>query len=152
MGGLDWNRIVKRVNNWRLKWPMKLKKYVDEMFPDALTDCDESIMALLEGREEAKDEPMEDVKDEIKSEDVKGFIASATFKGAKPGFVFTTGGRGTGYYPDTKKEKKVKKEEVKEIKEEPIDIDNWSGAHHFVVLYLKSFIMFFVSYRRGGFG
>merc|ERR1719316_818403 len=30
--GLDWNRVVKRVANWRSKWAVKLKRFVEEAY------------------------------------------------------------------------------------------------------------------------
>ena len=37
----------------------------------------------------------------LQADDVeRDFMSSRTFKGAKPGFVFKTGSKGTGYYRD----------------------------------------------------
>merc|ERR1711920_998401 len=30
--GIDWNRVVKRVPNWRAKWAVKLKRFVEETY------------------------------------------------------------------------------------------------------------------------
>jgi len=43
--GLAWNRIVKRVENWRLSIAEKLRKFVDEIYPDSLKV--ESITAII---------------------------------------------------------------------------------------------------------
>ncbi|GAB66379.1 U5 snRNP-associated 102 kDa protein [Plasmodium cynomolgi strain B] len=34
--GYMWNKITKRVENWRLKYPQKLYKYIKELFPEVL--------------------------------------------------------------------------------------------------------------------
>merc|ERR1712151_1283349 len=30
--GIDWNRVVKRVGNWRGKWAVKLRRFVEENY------------------------------------------------------------------------------------------------------------------------
>merc|ERR1719482_1094208 len=118
--GIEWNPIAKQTRCWRLKWPQRLRLFLEAKYSKSLDKVDESVDALLRGEEEKQ----EDVKDEdmgdaeaIKEEadDVeRDFMSSRTFKGAKPGFVFKTGSKGTGYYRDVvpvpKKEQGVKRE------------------------------------------
>merc|ERR1719324_817346 len=118
--GIEWNPIAKQTQCWRLKWPQRLRLFLEAKYPKSLEKVDESVDALLRGeeekQEETKDEDMGDaeaIKEE--ADDVeRDFMSSRTFKGAKPGFVFKTGSKGTGYYRDVvpvpKKEQGVKRE------------------------------------------
>merc|ERR1712216_1041023 len=91
--GIEWNPIAKQTRCWRLKWPQRLRLFLEAKYSKSLDKVDESVDALLRGEEEKQ----EDVKDEdmgdaeaIKEEadDVeRDFMSSRTFKGAKPGFL-----------------------------------------------------------------
>ena len=87
-----------------MKWPQKLLEYLEIHYPKSLEKVDEGIMALLRGEEEKMEEPEEkdeDMKQEEDADDVeRDFMAAKTFGGVKPGFVFKTGSRGSGYYRD----------------------------------------------------
>jgi len=130
--GLEWNRIVKRVPMWRLKWAVKLKRFVEEMYPNEFTAkaMSREVQLLLEGEdpyaaanaaaeeEEAKQEA--EVKDEGGDRKLNLFEAATTFAGQKRGYTFKMGARGLGYYWDPKQNISVKEDlqEVKVIKEE----------------------------------
>jgi pre-mRNA-processing factor 6 len=118
--GITWNPVAKQTKCWRMKWQQKLLTFLEIHYPKSLDKLDEGIMALLRGEEEKMedmDEKEEEMKQEEDAEDLeRDFIGAKTFGGVKPGFVFKTGSRGTGYYRDgnTKGEivKKEKKEEL----------------------------------------
>merc|ERR1711869_4033 len=98
--------------------PQKLLEYLEIHYPKSLDKIDEGIMALLSGEEEKMEEPEEkdeDMKQEEDADDVeRDFIAAKSFGGVKPGFVFKTGSRGTGYYRDGTSKKEIVKKEKKE--------------------------------------
>merc|ERR1719359_2516192 len=78
--GILWNSIVKRVPNWRLKWAQKLKKFVEEHYPQELgkKDLPRDIELLLNGEdpylqaveEDEAGEDDDDLKQEGKEEDI----------------------------------------------------------------------------------
>ncbi|CAA9988126.1 pre-mRNA-processing factor 6, putative [Plasmodium knowlesi strain H] len=46
--GYMWNKITKRVENWRLKYPQKLYKYIKELFPEVLKKkISEQILEIM---------------------------------------------------------------------------------------------------------
>ncbi|ORM39405.1 Protein STABILIZED1 [Babesia sp. Xinjiang] len=47
--GYDWCRVVKRVANWRLSWPHKLYRYVEEHFGDILSKALERLSPDVTG-------------------------------------------------------------------------------------------------------
>lgn len=120
--GIEWNPIAKQTKCWRMKWPQKLRLFLENQYPKSLEKADPAVDSLLRGEEEkhedVKDEDMldlEKLKDE--ADDVeRDYIPSKGFKGARAGFVFKTGPKGTGYYRDevpagaAKKEQGVKRE------------------------------------------
>lgn len=132
--GLEWNKIVKKVANWRAKWAVKLKRFVEEVYPtefnakplnrevELLLQGEDPYAAMATAQEEAAAEKDElDVKDEggVKME---SFEPATSFMGARPGWCFKMGMRGLGYYRDPKQDLGVKgevKEEKKaKVKEE----------------------------------
>merc|ERR1712194_687673 len=130
--GIDWNRIVKRVPNWRAKWAVKLKRFDEEMYSAEFNAKPllREIELLLQGEDpyaamaaaeaaELEEEEEADVKEEggVK---LKTFDPSPTFPGARPGWCFKLGARGLGYYRDSKQEIKsdLKGEAKGEKKEE----------------------------------
>merc|ERR1712194_677621 len=128
--GVDWNRIVKRVAAWRGKWAVKLRKYIEEVFPTELAakPLNREVELLLQGEDPYaamtaahEAEAAEMAGDgEIKEEDggVKGatFDPSPSFTGARPGWCFKMGPRGLGYYRD--KVQDIKMEKTTVIKDE----------------------------------
>lgn len=132
--GNDWNRIVKRVPNWRGKWAVKLKRFVEESYVSEFNakPLNREVELLLQGEDPyaamaaaAEAEAAEKGEDtEIKDEDGTAkreyFEPAASFQGARLGFAFKMGPRGLGYYRDFKQElvpKGEKKEKVE--KQEP---------------------------------
>lgn len=132
--GLEWNKTVKKVANWRAKWAVKLKRFVEEVYPtefnakplnrevELLLQGEDPYAAMATAQEEAAAEKDElDVKDEggVKME---SFEPATSFMGARPGWCFKMGMRGLGYYRDPKQDLGVKgevKEEKKaKVKEE----------------------------------
>jgi len=135
--GNDWNRIVKRVPNWRSKWAVKLKRFVEETYTSEFNakPLNREVELLLQGEDPyaamtaaAEAEAAEkDEAGELKDEDGGAakrdfFEPASSFQGARPGFAFKMGPRGLGYYRDAKQEQtKVEKKEQKPeptIKEE----------------------------------
>jgi len=132
--GMDWNRIAKRVPNWRAKWAVKLKRYVEEVYSTEFNakPLNREVELLLQGEDpyaamaaaaeaEAADR---DEGEGVKEEGAEGrmfFEPASSFQGARPGFVFKMGPRGLGYYRDAKQEmlKAEKKEQKVEQKQEP---------------------------------
>jgi hypothetical protein len=62
-------------------------------------DESEAIKQIEEAVEESKEEAVEDVATDAIDGDFK-FIATGTFEGPKPGYVFKAGEEGVGYYQD----------------------------------------------------
>jgi len=128
--GIDWNRVVKRVGNWRAKWAVKLKRYIEEMYAAELAakELNREVELLLQGEdpyaamaaaaeaEAAEKEEGVEVKDEAGVVKREAFEPAKEFQGARPGWAFKMGSRGLGYYRDAKQEavKAEKKEEKKE--------------------------------------
>merc|ERR1712113_1162560 len=130
--GMDWNRIVKRVANWRGKWAVKLKRFVEETYATEFNakPLNREVELLLQGEDPyaamaaaAEAEAAEkDEGGEVKDEDGttgkrEYFEPASSFQGARPGFAFKMGPRGLGYYRDAKQE--IAKTEKKEQKPEP---------------------------------
>lgn len=134
--GLEWNKTVKKVANWRAKWAVKLKRFVEEVYPtefnakplnrevELLLQGEDPYAAMATAQEEAAAEKDElDIKDEggVKQE---SFEPATTFQGAKPGWCFKMGMRGLGYYRDPKQDQgagikgEVKQEGKAKVKEE----------------------------------
>ncbi|CAE7464130.1 PRPF6, partial [Symbiodinium pilosum] len=135
--GLEWNKIVKKVANWRAKWAVKLKRFVEEVYTtefnakplnrevELLLQGEDPYAAMATAQEEAAAEKDElDVKDEggVKQE---SFEPATSFQGAKPGWCFKMGMRGLGYYRDPKQDQaaagikgEVKQEGKAKVKEE----------------------------------
>jgi len=125
--GIDWNRIVKRVANWRGQWAVKLRRFVEEAFPAEFNakPLNREVELLLQGEDpyaamaaaaEAEAAAREDGA-EIKEEGGVGkdfFEPASSFQGAKPGWVFNMGVRGLGYYKDPKQDVKEEKKEKKD--------------------------------------
>merc|ERR1712232_1058553 len=125
--GIDWNRIVKRVANWRAKWAVKLKRFVEEAYSSEFNakPLNREVELLLQGEDPyaamaaaAEAEAAEkDEAAEVKEEDggVKGltFDPAQTFQGSRPGWCFKLGARCLGYYRDPKQEVKEEKKEKK---------------------------------------
>ncbi|CAK9022989.1 unnamed protein product [Durusdinium trenchii] len=101
--GLEWNKIVKKVANWRAKWAVKLKRFVEEAYPtefnakalnrevELLLQGEDPYAAMATAQEEAAAEKDElDVKDEggVKME---SFEPATSFSGARPGWCFKMG-------------------------------------------------------------
>jgi hypothetical protein len=100
-----------------MKWPQKMLTFLEIHYPKSLENADESVMAFLRGEEEKEEveEKDEEMKQEEDAEDLeRDFLAAKTFGGPKPGFVFKTGTRGTGYYRDSTAKKEIVKKEKKE--------------------------------------
>lgn len=125
--GINWNIIVKRVHNWRLKWAVKLKRFVEEQFPGEFNakPLSKEVELLLEGEDPyaaaaAAEAAEEDAKEEIKDEPGKpeSFQPSAKFDGARPGFAFKLGPHGLGYYRDLKQEVKLSVDDKEKVKVE----------------------------------
>lgn len=58
--------------------------------------------------DDAESEEVEESKEqESKEPKAPAFLSSATFQGAKPGYVFRSGTRGVGYYTDTNAQRRV---------------------------------------------
>merc|ERR1711870_151508 len=99
--GIDWNRIVKRVANWRCKWAVKLKRFVEESYSSEFNakPLNREVELLLQGEDpyaamaaaaEAEAAEREDGTD-IKEEDGSKrdyFEPAASFQGARPGYCF----------------------------------------------------------------
>jgi len=133
--GQDWNRIVKRVPNWRAKWAVKLKRYVEEIYPSEFNakPLNREVELLLQGEDpyaamaaaaEAEAAEREGEGEGVKEEgaDAKQYFEPASsFQGQRPGFAFKMGPRGLGYYRDPKQDmlKGEKKEQKTEQKQEP---------------------------------
>merc|ERR1712139_452626 len=51
--GLDWNRVVKRVANWRSKWAVKLKRFVEEVYANEFNakPLHREVELLLQGED-----------------------------------------------------------------------------------------------------
>lgn len=131
--GIDWNRVVKRVANWRGKWAVKLRRFVEENYSAEFNakPLNREVELLLQGEdpyaamaaaaeaEAAEKEDGGEVKEEtgVKRE---FFEAASKFEGARPGWAFKMGPRGLGYYRDVKQEVKLQepKDQVKEEKKE----------------------------------
>eukprot|EP00434_Breviolum_minutum_P003063 symbB.v1.2.002695.t1/scaffold133.1/size307370/13 len=126
--GLEWNKTVKKVANWRAKWAVKLKRFVEEVYAtefnakplnrevELLLQGEDPYAAMATAQEEAAAEKDEmDVKDEggVKME---SFEPATSFTGARPGWCFKMGMRGLGYYRDPKQDIGGVKGEVKEEK------------------------------------
>ena len=66
-------------------------------------------------------DPRPEIKEEDEGDD-ENFQAADKFDGHRPGFSFTTGRRGTGYYRDNPIDtKKAKREKPDDVKDEPKD-------------------------------
>jgi len=115
--GLDWNRTVKRVAVWRCKWAVKLRRFVEETYASefAAKPLNREVELLLQGEDPyAAMQAAEAAELQKQEEDVKQesgdarvtFEASASFTGARPGYVFKTCARGLGYYRDPKQDVK----------------------------------------------
>merc|ERR1711959_544878 len=105
--GIEWNPVAKQTQCWRLKWPQRLRLYLEEKFPKSLEKVDPTVEALLRGEEEKqedlKDEEMDDagvLKEEGFDDVERDYVASKMFQGARAGFVFKSGAKGVGYYRD----------------------------------------------------
>mmetsp|Transcript_96068 Transcript_96068/g.256701 ORF Transcript_96068/g.256701 Transcript_96068/m.256701 type:complete len:423 (+) Transcript_96068:1367-2635(+) len=122
--GIRWTKSVKKVKNWRLKWPQKMMAYLQEYWQNVLEfkPLDKEIEALLKGEElPAADVSMEAASAEIKdTKEAKEerkipaefFEAADRFSGPRQGWEFKTGSRGLGYYKTdpTKNEPRIKEE------------------------------------------
>merc|ERR1719379_3299067 len=122
--GIDWNRVVKRVGNWRGKWAVKLKRFVEENYASEFNakPLPREVELLLQGEdpyaamaaaaeaEAAEKEEGAEVKEEDGGTKKEQFEPAASFQGFRPGFVFKMGARGLGYYRDRVQEEKVKEE------------------------------------------
>merc|ERR1712151_1247345 len=125
--GIDWNRVVKRVANWRGKWAVKLRRYVEEHYSSEFNakalnrevelllqgeDPYAAMAAAVEAEAAEKEEAMEGG---IKEEGGKdAFEPCSSFKGARAGYCFKMGVRGLGYYRDKYQDIKAEKQEKKE--------------------------------------
>merc|ERR1712050_782314 len=130
--GVDWNRVVKRVANWRGKWAVKLKRFVEEHYSAEFNAkaLNREVELLLQGEdpyaamaaaqeaEAAEKEEGVEVKEEKGEVKRDNFEPAASFQGARPGWCFKMGVRGLGYYRDAKQEVKAEKTEKKEEKKE----------------------------------
>merc|ERR1719158_55147 len=131
--GLDWNRVVKRVQIWRCKWAVKLRRFVEETYPSELNAkaLNREVELLLQGEDPYAAMQAAEAAELQKEEEVKGegdtrtaFEAASSFQGARPGYVFKTGARGLGYYRDPRQDVKgdpiksdhVKKQEGVQVK------------------------------------
>merc|ERR1712151_806212 len=119
-----------RVGNWRAKWAVKLKRYIEEMYAAEFSakELNREVELLLQGEdpyaamaaaaeaEAAEKEEGVEVKDEAGVAKREIFEPASAFAGARPGWAFKMGSRGLGYYRDAKQEavKAEKKEEKKE--------------------------------------
>jgi len=147
--GLDWNKVVKRVNVWRCKWAVKLRRFVEEAYAAELAAkaLNREVELLLQGEDPYAAMQAAEAAELQKEEEVKAesgdsrvaFEASASFTGARPGYVFKTGARGLGYYRDAKQDVKgdpvklqakgegakaeIKSDQVPVVKEEKDDKD-----------------------------
>eukprot|EP00392_Amoebophrya_sp_AT5.2_P012766 g12873.t1 len=110
---LHWPGIAKKVSNWRLKTPEKLREYVKIIWGKhwPQTELEPEIKLLLEGksreiaREATKKKQEQRRQEEIEREERRytfetPFIASDVWAGKKEGYVFKLGVRGQGYYED----------------------------------------------------
>merc|ERR1711933_10042 len=127
--GIDWNRVVKRVPNWRAKWAVKLKRFVEEFYSAEFNakPLNREVELLLQGEdpyaamaaaaeaEAAEKEEGAEVKEEDGGSKKEQFEPAASFQGFRPGFVFKMGARGLGYYRDRVQEKKEKSEKVEKV-------------------------------------
>merc|ERR1712187_251709 len=130
--GMDWNRVVKRVGNWRGKWAVKLKRFVEENYSSEFNakPLHREVELLLQGEDpyaamaaaaEAEAAEKEEGA-EVKEEDggkKEQFEPAASFQGFRPGFVFKMGARGLGYYRDRVQEDKVKEEKKEKTETKP---------------------------------
>merc|ERR1712056_135608 len=131
--GMDWNRIVKRVANWRGKWAVKLKRFVEETYASEFNTkpLNREVELLLQGEdpyaamaaaaeaEAAEKEEGAEVKEEDGGAKKEQFEPAASFQGFRPGFVFKMGARGLGYYRDRVQEEKVKEEKKEKTEAKP---------------------------------
>merc|ERR1712232_431475 len=135
--GIDWNRVVKRVANWRGKWAVKLRRYVEEHFSSEFTakPLNREVELLLQGEDpyqamaaaaEAEAAEKEEGLEGVKEEKGETFEPSSTFKGSRPGWCFKMGVRGLGYYRDKHQDVKGEKKEKSEagVKEEDLTKDD----------------------------
>lgn len=120
--GLEWNRVVKKVQVWRCKWAVKLRRFVEETYATEFNakPLNREVELLLQGEdpyaamqaaEAAELQKEEDVKQEA-GDSRATFEPASTFQGARPGYCFKTGARGLGYYLDPKQN--VKGDPVKQ--------------------------------------
>merc|ERR1712039_152883 len=51
--GIDWNRVVKRVANWRGKWAVKLRRFVEENYSSEFNakPLNREVELLLQGED-----------------------------------------------------------------------------------------------------
>merc|ERR1712050_60543 len=98
--GIEWNRVVKRVANWRGKWAVKLKRYVEEFYSSEFNakPLHREVELLLRGEDPyaamaaaAEAEAAEEEDGGAKKEQSE---PAASFQGFRPGFVFKMGARG----------------------------------------------------------
>merc|ERR1711941_229198 len=102
--GIDWNRVVKRVGNWRGKWAVKLKRFVEENYSSEFNakPLHREVELLLQGEDpyaamaaaaeaEAAEKEDAEVKEEGKEEKRELFEPAASYQGSRPGFVFKMG-------------------------------------------------------------
>jgi hypothetical protein len=121
--GLEWNKIVKKVAVWRCKWAVKLRRFVEELYPSELNakSLNREVELLLQGEDPYAAMQAAEAADLQKEEELKqeagdsraAFEPASSFQGARPGYVFKTGARGLGYYLDPKQQVKEVKGDVK---------------------------------------
>jgi len=127
--GLEWNKVIKKVANWRAKWAVKLKRYVEEVYSaefnakplnrevELLLQGEDPYAAMATAQEEAAAEKEEEgVKEEDGGIKRESFEPASSFQGARPGYCFKMGSRGLGYYRDPKQDVSVKGEVKQEGK------------------------------------
>merc|ERR1712151_661544 len=107
---------AKRVGNWRAKWAVKLKRFVEEHFSTEFNSkpLNREVELLLQGEdpyaamaaaaeaEAAEKEEGMDIKEEDGTVKRDFFEPASSFQGARPGWCFKMGLRGLGYYRDPK--------------------------------------------------
>merc|ERR1712187_2896 len=89
--GLDWNKIVKKVQVWRWKWAVKLRRFVEELYTSEFNakSLNREVELLLQGEDPyaamaaAAEADAAEKEEDVKEEDgVKRelFEPSATFQ------------------------------------------------------------------------
>merc|ERR1712190_440654 len=142
--GIDWNRVVKRVADWRGKWAVKLRRFVEEHYSTEFNakPLNREVELLLQGEdpyaamaaaaeaEAAEKEEGAEVKEEDGGAKKEQFEPAASFQGFRPGWCFKMGIRGLGYYRDKHQDVKEEKKEKMEnagVKEEDLTKEDVKG-------------------------